>query len=450
MMSALKLSDIARETGGVITGEATVTAVCTDSRKIRRGELFVALVGEHFDGSEFLPQVVAGGAEAAIVGAGREAGIPHISVDDTRHALGCIARMNRRQFSGPVIALTGSAGKTTCKEMIASILGCSGKVLATTGNLNNEIGVPLTLLNIAPEHDYAVVEMGASRANDIRYLTQFAEPTIALVLNAMPAHIEGFGSLDEVARTKGQIVESVSAGGIAIINSDDVYAGQWRRQAGDASVVSFSLENAAADFYARARSVDSSGYSRFVLCSPAGEVEVALPLLGKHNVFNAIAAAATAVSAGASLVDVKRGLERMQAVKGRLQARHFGAQLVIDDTYNANPGAVRAAIDVLSEFTGVRCLVLGNMAELGAGAQREHDAVAQYTQQQQIDRLIMIGPCAREATRSFGEAYDTIGDFIKTLDRGLAADVILVKGSRSSAMENVVEALRTNNKKENR
>lgn len=448
MMSALKLSEIAKETGGEIVGEATVLGVSTDTRQIRRGDLFVALVGDRFDGNEFVAAAVTDGAVAAIVTAGQSVTVPHIRVQDTRLALGLVARLNRRQFHGPLLALTGSAGKTTCKEMIASILRQCGQVLATEANFNNEIGVPQTLLKIGPEHQYAVVEMGASRRNDIRYLTQFAEPTIALLTNAMPAHIEGFGSLQEVANTKGQILESVSAGGIAVINLDDRFFEQWKQQAGSARVLTFSLQNQQADFYSRDIEIASQGATQFILCTPAGEITVQLALLGVHNVMNAIAASAATFAAGAELEAIRNGLESVRPVKGRLQVLQSAKQTIIDDSYNANPGSVRAAIDLLAEFKGSRCLILGAMAELGEAAGEEHDAVAAYARDKRIDRLILVGPHAQHAAQIFGEAFTDRDSLLQSLAAGLDADVVLVKGSRSSAMEKVVEALTKNLKQE--
>lgn len=447
MMSALRLSDIAIETGGELLGDALVSGVSTDSRCVSAGDLFVALVGENFDGNGFVQKAVAGGAVAAIVTDATEIDIPRIRVEDSRLALGLVARMNRRQFSGPLVALTGSAGKTTCKEMIASILRQCGEVLATRANYNNEIGTPLTLLGLEPKHEYAVIEMGASRANDIRYLAQFAEPTIALVTNAMAAHIEGFGSLQEVARTKGQILESVADNGVAIINIDDTFSEQWKQQAGAAAIVTVSLANADADFYARSVTLGAGGTTQFTLCTPEGEVEIHLSLLGIHNTFNAIAAAAAAYSAGASLEAIQAGLGAMVPVKGRLQVVELNSGIVIDDTYNANPGAVRAAIDLLAEYPGERCLVLGAMAELGTAAQAEHDAIARYARDRKIDRLVMVGPFAQQATKDFGQAFSDVETMLAAYGDGMSADVILVKGSRSAKMERVVEALIENKNK---
>ncbi len=446
MMSALMLSDIARETGGELTAEARVNAVSTDSRAIASGELFVALTGERFDGNRFVDQVAEAGAAAAVVSRASTAALPQLIVNDTREALGLIARMNRRQFQGPLVALTGSAGKTTCKDMLAAILGQCGETLATQGNFNNEIGVPLTLLRLAPQHRYAVVEMGASRRGDIAYLARFAEPTIALVTNAMAAHIAGLGDLAGVAHTKGQLFESVAEGGRAVINLDDAFADQWRRQAGDAAVTTFSRDNPAARFYARDIRVQGSGETVFTLCTPDGEIPLSLQLLGVHNVVNAVAAAAAAVAAGAEAAHIKAGLESVRAANGRMQAHRLKQHLLIDDSYNANPGAVRAAIDVLAAIPGRRCLIMGTMGELGDDAAREHAAAVDYAREAGIDQLLMVGEYAESATRRFGDACADMAELLETIDRGLEADVVLVKGSRSAAMERVVEALITNDK----
>lgn len=447
MMSALKLSDIATETGGHITADTQINAVSTDSRNISSGQLFVALVGDKFDGNHFVEQVAEAGAAAAVVSEHSGTAIPQLVVDDTRLALGLIARLNRRQFQGPLIALTGSAGKTSCKEMIASILNQCGEVLATQGNLNNEIGVPLTLLRLEPRHKFAVVEMGASRPDDIRYLTQFAEPTIALLTNAMAAHLEGFGDLQTVASTKGQILESVANGGIAIINIDDSFAGQWRKQAGNARIISFSLLNPAADFYASEITLQAKGETVFTLHTPEGSECITLELLGKHNVLNAVAAAAAASAAGAGLTAIRQGLKQVLPVKGRMQPHYQGHQLVIDDSYNANPDAVKAAIDVLVQYKGQRALVLGTMGEQGINAQQVHRDVVEYARSCGVEQLYMVGEFAEQSTQAFGRSYRNMDELLRDIENGINAETILVKGSRSAGMERVVEALIDNDKK---
>lgn len=443
MMSALLLSDVALETAANITGEVSFNRVSTDTRKIQAGDLFVALSGENFNGDEFVTQAANAGAAAVVVSKLGGAQIPQLEVDDTRLALGQIAKMNRRQFVGPLVALTGSAGKTTAKTMIASILSELGEVLATTGNFNNEVGVPLTLLELNPSHQYAVVEMGAGRKGDIAYLTQFAEPTIALLTNALAVHVEGFGNVEAVATTKGAIFECLPETGVAVINFDDRFCEQWQQQAKKAHINTFSKANPQADFYAKAITVLASGMTHFELHTPQGEVVISLPLLGEHNVVNAIAAAATAMAAGASLAAVKTGLEKVQPVKGRLQTIISKDLTIIDDSYNANPDSVKAAIDVLANFTGERCLVLGEMGELAALAESGHQQVADYAREKGIEKLIAVGQYAKQQAKTFGDgasAYSEMALLLAELD-GMTADVLLVKGSRSAKMERVVEAL---------
>ncbi len=454
MMSALPLSEIVREIGasvkqGVVLNDMTIHSVCTDTRQIKTGDLFVALSGDNFDGNQFVAQAAEGGAVAAVVSQLQASDLPQLRVDDTQLALGRIAHANRRQFSGSVIALTGSAGKTTCKEMVASILAEKGEVLATKANLNNEIGVPLTLLQIAPEHEFAVVEMGAARAGDIAYLTQFAEPDISVLTNAMPVHIEGFGSLQTIANTKGEIFECLSEDGVAVINMDDAFASQWRDQAARAEIVSFSKTNSAADVFASNIMLTTSGSMTFSLHSHQGVIDISLQLLGQHNVTNALAAAAAALAAGAELAQVKTGLEKVQPVYGRLKAITLKHALLIDDSYNANPESVKAAIDVLKHCEGKRCLVLGTMGELGDMAESGHLEVAHYAREQGIEKMLAVGEFALAQLEAFagkGKAYTKAEELLQDLNQFKGATAILVKGSRSARMERIVEALQHNNK----
>lgn len=448
MMAALSIRAIAGALQADYAGpDLSVGGVATDSRRINAGDLYVALRGERFDGHEFIAAVAARGAAAAVVARPVASLLPQLTVADTREALGLVARINRRAFTGPLVGVTGSAGKTTCKEMLAAILGHCGPVLATEGNLNNEIGVPLTLLRLALEHRYAVVEMGAARAGDITYLCRFAEPDVALVTGALPAHLEGFGSLDTIAATKGELFAGLRAQGVAVINADDVYAPQWRRQAGDRKVVTFGLQ-AGADVGARALALGAAG-TRFTLVCAQGEAEIELGLLGLHNVRNALGAAAAALAAGASLAAVSAGLAAVRPVPGRLQARTGSAGgTVIDDSYNANPGAVRAAIDVLASLPGRRRLILGNMAELGAGAETLHREVARYAAQRGIEEFWSVGPWAAAMCAEFApadaaaaRAFADNAELIAALDSAAAAPATLVKGSRSAGMETIVAAL---------
>lgn len=448
MMSTLPLSAIAAELNAEPIGNDTAIAnICTDSRQLRAGDLYIALQGERFDGHEFIDAVAQQGAAAAVVSAPRENALPQIKVDDTRLAFGLIARMNRRRFNAPVIGVTGSAGKTTCKEMIAAILAQQGATLATQGNLNNEIGVPQTLLRIAPEHRFAVIEMGAARSGDIDYLCRFVEPDIALVTSALPAHLAGFGSIETIAATKGEIYAGLRAGGTAIVNADSEYCDLWRGLAGSHRVITFGL-NGAADVTASDIVRDANGV-HFTLHSSLGEVAIELHLLGLHNVRNALGAAAAAIAAGATLESIRAGLAQVRAVPGRLNARvGLRGEIVIDDSYNANPGAVKAAIDVLAEYAGVRQLILGNMGELGPDAEELHREVAGYAAERGIEILWCVGPHALAQVETFwrqsqsvrARAFAHNAALIDELT-SVAPAAVLVKGSRSASTETIVAAL---------
>jgi UDP-N-acetylmuramoyl-tripeptide--D-alanyl-D-alanine ligase len=452
MMSALSLSEVFRHTGDELIGDASFNRVSIDTRTLQKNDLYVALSGENFDGNEFVKQAEGSGAVAAITSYEAKTALPVIKVKDTRLALGLIARTNRRKFLAPLIALTGSAGKTTTKEMISSILADKAKVLATRGNLNNEVGVPLTLLEINTDHHYAVVEMGASRLGDIAYLCQFAEPTIALLTNVMPAHLEGFGDVETIAKTKGEIFESLSAEATAVINYDSPYCQQWCSLAKPASVVTFSLNNQSANYYSSDIRHKAGAGCEFVLHTPKGSLSLTLALLGAHNVQNAVAAAATAMEAGASLENIKHGLEKITAVDGRLKLSTCGDMTIIDDSYNANPSAVMAAIDVLSEFVGKRCLVLGTMGELADQAEKSHKQVAAYARDKGIEQLVAVGDYAGTMCEVFGfqsKAYRQIEDLLADCDQVLDASVVLIKGSRSARMERLLERLQINDKGSN-
>jgi UDP-N-acetylmuramoyl-tripeptide--D-alanyl-D-alanine ligase len=444
MIAKMSLSSVVKETGGTLSADAVFTRVSTDTRDIQSGDLFVALKGDSFDGHHYLPEAVEKGASAVVVSIVAKTSVPQLQVSDTRLAYGIIARQNRRRFNGTVVAITGSSGKTTTKEMIAAILSECGAVVATKKNLNNEVGVPLTLLEIDGSHQYAVIELGASAVGDIEYLAQFAEPDIAVVTNAMPVHIEGFGSIQGVAKTKGELFESLSGNGIAVVNKDDDFYEQWQRQAGDAKVMTFSRDNSAADIFARDIVLDKTGATHFSLCYQDDTCRIELCLLGMHNVTNAIAAAAAGLSAGADLRQVKKGLEKVRPVSGRLKSIALDRLTVIDDTYNASPDSVRAAIDVLEGFSGKRCLVLGAMAELGPEAEKLHEEVAVYAREKKIDQFVAVGEFAKVMAASFGGSavgYPSMDKLLENLDALLMSEMVLVKGSRSAHMERVVQAL---------
>ena len=378
-----------RLAGELLNGDASFSSISIDSRSLQAGDLFVAIKGPNFDGHTYVEQVASAGAAAAIVSIPMTSSLPLLRVADTRGALGQLGALNRECFSGKVLAVTGSAGKTTVKEMVASILGACGKVHATKGNFNNEIGVPLTLLNISSEHQYAVMELGASSIGEIAYTVSLTKPDVAIITNAADAHIEGFGSLNNVVQAKGEIIDGLTNEGTAVINSDDLNAYKWLQRAGSRRCLTFSLDEAAgSDFYAKNCHVtDAGGAYSFDLVSPAGEIRIRLKQLGIHNVSNALAAAAGASVLGANLEQIQRGLEQTGSVAGRLFLRTgINGALVIDDSYNANPESLKAAIDVLCRYEGRKVLVLGDMAELGDIALRAHVDSARYALEQGVDQ----------------------------------------------------------------
>jgi UDP-N-acetylmuramoyl-tripeptide--D-alanyl-D-alanine ligase len=453
----MDLYEIAQATGGTATAEGHLCAgVASDSRAIAAGELFVALKGERFDGHDYVRDVLACGAAAALVehawAAEHGQGLPLVHVDDTRLALGSLARHWRRQFALPLVGITGSNGKTTVKEMCAAILREHERrddlepaetVLATTGNLNNDIGLPLMLLRLAAGHRAAVIEMGMNRPGEIAYLTGLARPTVALVNNAQRAHLAGLGTLTDVARAKGEIFAGLADDGVAVINADDPHADLWRELAGGRPIVGFGLDKPA-DVTATAR---SRGFaSVMVVTAPQGVVEFELPVPGRHNVRNALAAAAAALACGVSLGTVAEALSGYAGIAGRLQRRpgRRGA-LVIDDTYNANPDSMRAAIDVLAATPGRRIFVMGDMGEVGAAAGQYHDEIGGYAKSHGIERFFALGELSVAAVANFGgggEHFRKAEDLAAALKAELGSDVtVLVKGSRFMRMERVVEAI---------
>lgn len=444
MITPLRLSHIAQLCRGQLHGpDVSVSSVAIDSRQHLDGGLFVALPGEKVDGHDFVAAAAANGAAAALVTRPSD-DLPCVCVDDAYLAIADIARENRRQFSRPVVALTGSSGKTSTKEILAALLSERGAVLATAGNYNNELGVPLTLLRLSADHDFAVVEMGAAKAGDIRYLCDIARPDIAILTNAQPAHIQGFGSLDGVARTKGEIFEALPAEGLAVINADDAYFQDWYERASHCRRISFSVQSPAADLFASDIVLEAGG-SRFTLNSPSGRVEVSLSLPGRHMIANALAASAVALELGVSLAELAAALGRVSNAAGRLSRQVLAGVTLIDDSYNANPGSVRAAVEVLASEAGERCLVLGTMAELGATAAEQHQAIARYAAQAGIQQLIAVGDFAEDMAQAFGSGGYAFADnqaLIEVLKQQIQGlDAVLVKGSRSAAMERVVQAI---------
>lgn len=452
----MSLQDAARALDGRLIGEGRFTAVGTDSRNIGSGQLFVALRGERFDGHRFVAAAAAAGAAAALVDSrwadGQNAApLPLLVVDDTRRALGRLAAHWRSRFDLPVLGITGSNGKTTVKEMCAAILRAQAAqdgagaqaILATVGNLNNDIGLPLTLLALRDTHRAAVVEMGMNRPGEIAYLTGIARPTVALVNNAQRAHLQGLGSVAAIAREKGTIYQGLGSDGVALINADDPHAAYWRDLNAARRVVTFALHTPA-DIEGRCTTHGLG--SRIELRTPQAVVHFDLQVPGEHNARNAVAAAAACLSAGASMEAVVAGLSAYTGTAGRLQRRPgLHGALLLDDSYNANPDSVRAGIDVLAATPGRKIVVLGDMGEVGEASAQVHDEIGGYAKSKGVDALYALGEMSAVAARNFGDGgghFTSVDALVQALAAQLDPDtVVLVKGSRFMHMERVVERL---------
>jgi|LNFM01.1.fsa_nt_gb UDP-N-acetylmuramoyl-tripeptide--D-alanyl-D-alanine ligase len=442
-----KLQEAASATRGQLMGEdAAFSGISTDTRSIAAGQLFVALKGQRYDAHDMLDAAVTAGAAGLVVMRRASAPTAQIVVSDTRAALGDLARDWRRRVRIPVIAVTGSNGKTTTKEMLASILRTQGPTLATEGNLNNDIGVPLTLFRLDASHTHAVIEMGASRPDDIAELVDIAEPTVALVTMCGPAHLEGLGDLAGVAAAKGKVYARLSAQGVAVINADEPFAAQWRKTAGAARVLTFGLsapaEVSATDIQCGAIGAGTT----FTLIAGDERCAVHTPFDGLHNVRNALAAAAAALAVGTPLAAIAAGLAGANRVKGRLNLkRSRGGMQLIDDSYNANPASLSAALALLAQQPNARWLVFGDMGELGAGALAAHREVGLEARRAGVDRLFGIGPQARAAIDAFGAGgawYPDAQAALAELSLLDGADAtVLVKGSRFMQLDRVVDGL---------
>jgi UDP-N-acetylmuramoyl-tripeptide--D-alanyl-D-alanine ligase len=428
------------------------TSVGTDSRAIMPGMLFVALKGERFDGHDYVQEVLAQGANCALVStdwAAAHAHLPLIGVADTRLALGQLAAYWRARFQIPLIGITGSNGKTTVKEMCAAILRADfgqHSVLATTGNLNNDIGLPLTLLKLHAPHHAAVIEMGMNHPGEIAYLTKIAKPTVALVNNAQRAHLAGLGSVVEVARAKGEIFAGLGDNGVAVINADDPHVELWREMNRDRRILAFGF-TPTADVHGTWHPHGLGGTLKLI--TPLGNADLQLPVPGEHNARNALAAAAACLASGVPLAPIVRGLSGYNGMQGRLQRkRGRDGATVIDDSYNANPDSMRAAIDVLATLPGRRIFVMGDMGEVGDAASQLHDEIGGHAKSQGIDQLFALGEKSVAAVHNFGGGarhFTSVEALVAALQPLLDKDTtLLVKGSRFMRMERVVAAITEN------
>ena len=459
-MKPMTLEQVARATGGRIVGvpatPPVIDAVATDTRTLSAngaGVLFVALQGERFDGHDHVAAAADAGVGVVLVSREVDVAVPQVVVADTTRALADLAAAAQHDRPGKVVAITGSNGKTSVKALVLSILQRVGNAYANPGNRNNEIGLPLAVLDAPEDADFSIYEMGAGKPGDIAYLTAVVRPDVSLVNNIAPAHLERMGSLLGVADTKAAIYDALPAGGVAVINTDDAFAPYFAERAHGRRLLRFGIEGNA-DVRARDIRADATG-SRFVLVTPQGEAEVELGLPGRHNVRNALAAASLALGAGAGLADVVAGLQAARAVAGRLVSHRLATgTTLVDDSYNANPGSLQAAIETLAASGQSAWLVLGDMRELGDDAAALHAEAGRHARASGIARLYALGPLAAEAARAFGESghvFEGHDALAQALAKDIAAEAaptgsagaltVLVKGSRGSAMDRIVAAL---------
>ncbi|MBT4836212.1 MAG: UDP-N-acetylmuramoyl-tripeptide--D-alanyl-D-alanine ligase [Methylococcales bacterium] len=447
-MFNMTLSKLAKIVDGCLYGDdESFECISSDTRAIKQGDLYLAIKGESFDGHQFVDEAKKKGAVAAIVSQKNDYLMPIVVVDDTVIAYGKLAAYWRQQCKLKVVALTGSNGKTTVKEMITAILSQKQPTLSTQGNFNNEIGLPKTLMNLTEKHHFAVIEMGANHMGDIAYLSQITKPDIGLITNVGSAHLEGFGSEAGVAKTKGEIIDALSLNGIMVLNADDKYFSEWKQRANGKEIISFAMLSEADISVNRiAEKIEIKNnqfYQQYDVITPIGHVSIKLSLAGAHNVMNSLSAIAVAIGLDCTLAEIKQGLESIRPVKGRL-CPMFDEQGVcwIDDTYNANPTSSQAALDVLSRCDGERIFVLGDMAELGDDSVKLHEKIGCQAKKQGIQTMFAIGKDSQYAIEQFGENgkhFDVINELIESLDNQLKSPMtILVKGSRSQKMERVI------------
>lgn len=446
----MQLSQISQAVSGRMVGlDVLLQGISINTRADCQNRLFVALRGERFDAHDFIDQARDAGAGATLVE--RTAGtadalseLPSVIVSDTHQALKDLASWWRGQFVLPLIGVTGSVGKTSVKEMLGSIFMQIGDGVVTKGNLNNEIGVPLTLMRLSPDDQYAIIEMGMNHTGEISRLSHMAKPTIALINNAAAAHLEGLGTIEAVAQAKGEIFEGLAADGVAIINNDDRFAEQWVELAGKRRVITFAL-NKSADVTATYQQVDNKLSLR--VTGLGADFEVQLATVGEHNVANALAAIATSLAANIPVEKIQAGLQAYRPISGRLNLQNCGPITLIDDTYNASPLSMRAAINVLAGYKDTT-LIIGDMAELGAAADQEHLRLGQAIAEADIDALLVCGRYAPLVVQGYQQkgvkqarAFNSQAQLIEFSNRSVDTGTVLVKGSRSAQMEHVVAAL---------
>ena len=448
-MIALMLSQIANVLDGEMIGnDGEITLVSTDTRNIQSGSLFVALIGERFDAHDFAQQAFLAGASALLVSRRLELDIPQLIVADTKVALGQLGEYVHQQCATPTVAITGSCGKTTVKEMVACIMAQKGQVLFTAGNLNNDIGVPLTLLRSTPEDDFAVIELGANHIGEIAYTSALVKPDVALVNNVAAAHLEGFGSIDGVKQAKGEIYQGLKSAGVAIINLESHGETQWQSVLADKQIKTFSLLDAKADYYADHIVINDDGEASFTLHSPLGRQAIQLSIIGRHNVSNALAATALSIELGADLKMITFGLANLTKVPGRVELVELNRDIkLIDDSYNASVPAMKAAADLLAEFSGTRWFILGNMAELGDESLALHRQVGEHAAPFNFEHVLTYGADTKAISDlcqgQHFESHDSMIVFIKQqLLHHTGPHTLLVKGANSAGMSKVATALK--------
>ena len=455
-MITMTLQQAAQETAGVVSGnelskQLQFNAIATDTRKPMPKSLFIALKGENFNGHEYIDKAVEQGAIACMLDEDKQSSIPVLKVENTVFAMGQLALSVRKKLHLPCIGITGSSGKTTVKDMVASILSVQSQVLSTRGNFNNAIGVPLTLFRLSSEDQYAVIEMGASKVGDINEIAQLVLPEVAVITNISAAHLQGLGSLDGIAKVKGEILEHLQKGGIAVLEQDSPWLEKWTEKLTETQKVqTFALENTNADFYSSELKLNENGQANFKAHTPVGDIKIQLPLPGKHNICNALAAMAAAVAVGASLSDCQIGLANVSSGTGRLQlVSGFAGSRLIDDSYNANPASLSAAMQFLKSLPGNKIVVLGDMAELGDLAVQAHIEAGQMAKKLGFEGIYATGSLTRHTVNAFGDGahhFPTKDELATALKVKISEEKsdqwnLLIKGSRSSAMEQVVKIL---------